>query len=358
MFLMRTRTAWSDYFTGSPTNYKTQTYDSKLTSSNTNVHVSNCLFRSISSSGDGGALCCTSVTLLLVESSSFFSCKTSGSWGGAIYFSNSNSGAQSVLYGLCGYDCNPNLHCQFAYVRVNSVASNKNYVNYSSVSRCVNQNSGTYHTLRQHSGKISCLSINLSMNKCSYRSGTYSDPTLDSSYATCSFSFCTLADNIATVYNCIDFASGGAKYEMKSCNILRNTQGTLDSEGTIRTTGNAMIEDSCILENRATNIFYVTSSSYAFTLSKCTVDSTSNNGYLTIQNTISKSFIHALNHMSTQNCHSQYDSVGNLPLIISLSEKQINCYTCRNFFYQPQLTLASTFIFILNFIHPGSSNYP
>ena len=71
-FLMHKRTAWSDYFTGSATTYNSETYGTRRTLSGTGVHVLNCLFRSITSStSDGGAIYCTSVTYFLVESSSF-----------------------------------------------------------------------------------------------------------------------------------------------------------------------------------------------------------------------------------------------------------------------------------------------
>jgi hypothetical protein len=153
----------------------------------------------------------------------------------------------------------------------------------------------------------------------------------------------------------------GAKYEIKSCNILRNTQGELGSEGTIYSSGNTMIEDFCILENKAINIFYQTSSSYTITLSRCTVDSTSNNRNLIIQNTVTKSFILALNHMSNQNCHSEYDSVGTLTPILQIpysSKKQIHLCTCGKFIYLfPQGNFLSLIgLFIFNSIYPSASN--
>jgi uncharacterized protein YgiB involved in biofilm formation len=86
-----------------------------------------------------------------------------------------------------------------------------------------------------------------------------------------------------------------------------------------------MFKNSCILENNANTIFYQ-ASSYTITVSNCTVDRTSNNGCLTIQNTATKSFIFALNHMSTQNCHSEYDSAVTPTLFIqspSSSKKRI-----------------------------------
>jgi predicted outer membrane repeat protein len=143
-FFLHSRNAWNDYFTGTNSpNLNSQTFTLRETPSGTNVYIFNCLFINITSSSQGGALYCTSVTYFLVESTSFFSCKTSSN-GGAIYFSN--SGGQCVLHAVCGYDCcttNSYSH-QFGYTYVNSAASSKNYVNYSSITRCINENSGGY----------------------------------------------------------------------------------------------------------------------------------------------------------------------------------------------------------------------
>jgi hypothetical protein len=331
---MHIRTAWDDYFP--VTNILvSQTYNSRQTPSGGNVYVSSCLFISITSTGNGGALSCTSVSYFLVESSSFFSCKTSGGYGGAINFYNTNSG-QSVLDEVCCNDCystytnDPRHQCVYAGVK--NTASNKNYANYSSISRCVNKNSNTWLTFDFDYGKICFTSFNLSLNRCSGKT-FYCGPVLDSNYVTCSILYSTFADNIATDCTCIMLVVTGAKYEIKNCNILRNIQGSLDSEGTIYAYGNLMIEDSCILENEATYVFRQYSS-YTITLSNCTVDSTSNNGYLTTQNTITKSFIHALNHISTQNCHSEYDSVGTLTPIMQPSKKQVHYCTCGKLFNQ------------------------
>jgi hypothetical protein len=331
---MHFRTSWGDYFPVVNI-LDEQTYNSSQTPSGESVYVSKCLFISITSTDHGGALSCTSATYFFVESSSFFSCTTSGGYGGAIYFRNTNSG-QNVLHEVCCYDCcstytsSPYFQC--AFISVKNTASNKNYANYTSISRCVNKNSNSLYTFDFDWGKICFTSFNLSLNRCSGKT-FYCAPVLDSNYVTCTILYSTFADNIATDCTCIILKIAGAKYEIKSCNILRNTQGSLDSEGTIYAYGNVMIEDSCILENEATYVFRQYSS-YTITLSNCTVDSTSNNGYLTTQNTITKSFIHALNHMSTQNCHSEYDSVGTLTPIIQHSKKQIHCCTCGKLFYQ------------------------
>jgi hypothetical protein len=357
-FLMLIRTAWDDYFTVSNPNH----YTSRQTLSGAKVYVSNSIFVSITSTSNGGALYCASVTYLLVESTSFFSCKTSDCNGGAIYFIN--SGGQCALYGLCGNDCYSTYSSsystgQFSRIDVSNTASSKNYVNYSSIARSVNENSGSLNTLCNLYGKICCPSVNISLNKCNGRSGIYCEPYCDSNSVTCSISHSTFADNNAKFETCLFLMKIGANFEIKSCNIIRNTQSRSSSEGTIATWGNLIINDSCILENNAFYNFFQ-GSSYTITVSNCTVDSTSNNGYLITQNTVTKSFIHALNHISTQNCHSEYDSVGNLTPIIQSSKQLIHCCTCGLFFNLPQSNEAISLISLLvfNFIHPYASNNP
>jgi hypothetical protein len=274
LVLLYIKTAWNDHFPGtSPlTTLYLQEYSQKQTPSVANVYVSNCLFRSITSTSDGGALfLSTSVSFLVVESSSFFTCKSSSNRGGAILFINTNSG-QCVFYAVCGYDCSaPNYNSMFSRVDLYNAASSKNYVNYSSISRCVDLGSSSWHTLFHQYGKICFPSINVSMNKC-YSQLVCCNPLSDSNSIICSYS--SFADNYVTSYTSIYLSRVSANCEIKSCNIIRNTQGTLGSEGTIYTRGNTFIDDSCILENNANYIFYVSSSSYTITLTNCTVDKT------------------------------------------------------------------------------------
>jgi hypothetical protein len=354
MLLLYVKTVWNDYFPGtSPTNLPSQTYTSRQTPSNTYVYVSNSLFRSITSTGAGGALyCSTSVTYLLVESTSFFSCKTSGGLAGAIYFENQNNG-QCVLYELCGYDCctTDSYNVDFVRTYVNNGVSSKNYVNYSSFSRCINAN--TLHALHLHNGKICYPSVNSSMNK-NYGRSIACYPFCDSNSVTCSLSYSSFTDNVVTTYTCIYLWRTGAKYEIKNCNVLRNTQGALDTQGTIYTEGYLTINYSCILGNKANRNFHQ-GSSYTITLSNCTVDSTSNNGYLTIKNTITKSFIIALNHMSNLICYAEYDVIGTLTPIIPppSPKKRIRLCTCGDCLHlsQQRIFFSLLSVFLFNFIH-------
>jgi hypothetical protein len=357
---------WNEYFTVSPTTTLSGgEYGSQRSYTSGSVYVSNCLFNRITSGSYGGALSCSSsMTYLLVESSSFLTCRTTAQYGGALFFDNTGSG-QCVLHEICGFDCcstytSGNPYYQFAYIFVNNAASSKNYINYSSIVRCVNVNSNSHYTIRLQYGKVCCPSVNISMNECQYYSGIYSNPRQDPNSFTGLFSYCSITDNVANGHTCIRSWWGNINIEFKSCNILRNTQGTLSSGGTIYTHDNINILDSCILENKATYIFNQASSSYTITLSNCTVDSTSYNQKLVIQSTATKSFIHALNHMSTLNCNSEYDSVGTLTAIIqspSPSKKPIICFTYGKILCQPRVFdfVSFSIIFIFNFIHPSPS---
>jgi predicted outer membrane repeat protein len=348
------RTAWSDYFPGtSPTTpLNPKKYNERQTVSNANVYVSNCLFSECTSTSNGGALYCSSVTYLLVETTSFFSCKTSSECGAICYSNSGNS--ECVLNKVCGNDCctTGNSYFLFASITVKSSSSSKNYVNYSSLVRCVGENPSLGITIYLYYGKVCCPSVNISMNKCLERPGFSCHPTAESNSITLSLSYSTFADNNATKYTCLYSNNENAKNEMKCCNILRNTQVELASNGVICLRGNTLIEDSCILNNKADCIFYTSSSSIT-TLSRCTIDKTTiGAGSLTIQSTVTKSFILTLNHMSTQNCNAEYDSAGTpTPIII------IHYYSCKNYFNQPRLRefISLICVFMFNFIHPRPS---
>ena len=118
-----------------------------------------------------------------------------------------------------------------------------------------------------------------------------------------------------------------------------------------------MIYDSCILGNIADRIFYEASSSYYITLSNCTVDKTTYYQNLKTPKTVTKSFILALNHISTQYCHAEYDEFGTLTPIKQTYSMQIHCYTRERFFIQHRLgdmVLLTSILF--SFIHLNHSS--
>jgi hypothetical protein len=257
--------------------------------------------------------------------------------------------ANVFFYQVCGYDCCCGSRGMFSYITVSNTASSKSYINYSSIARCVTNSTSICDSSAHRNGKVCYPSVNTSLNQCYRMIGITCWPTKDSSSVTCSLTYSTFANNHATGYNCLMLHTYGANYEIKSCNIIRNTQVSLNEQATIFTSGIVRIMDSCILENNAKYAFYQESSSFTITLSSCTVDKTTGIGSVVTQNTVTKSFILALNHMSTRNCHSEYDSVGYLTHNIQTppsSKKQLRCYTQEKCFNQlpPQ-----TFIFFVSF---------
>jgi len=347
--MLRTKFAWADYFTGNPEITLNGLPYLRQTPSAASVYVSNCLFSGCTiSSGNGGALSCsTSTTYLLVESSSFFTCKTDSGKGGAICFINTNYG-QSVLYGICCFDCCSSSYGPFAYTALKQAASTKNYANYTSITRCGAYSASANEVLSLEYGVIYCPSVNISMNDCNCYSGFFCTPYADASSVTCLLSYSSAVDNRATRYNFVWLNNGGVKYEIKCCNFLRNTQ-TSSSYGIFFTRGNTAINDCCILENKAT---------YIFTLSNCTLDSTSHYNSFTMKNTVTKSFILGLDYLSTRNCHAEYDSAGTLTAIpyVSRTTTKSFCYynTCKNQARISEL-LSLVWVFIVSFIHPDPS---
>ena len=145
--------------------------------------------------------------------------KTSSGNGGAIYFKNIESG-ECVFYKVCGYDCistytSTVVYYQFAFVYVNDVALSKNYVNYSSISRCVNERTNSLHMLEFGKGEICCPSINISMNKCQRFSGITCYPFTDSNSFTYSSSYSTFVDNNTPGDVCFYFGKEGTRQQMK-----------------------------------------------------------------------------------------------------------------------------------------------
>jgi hypothetical protein len=177
------------------------------------------------------------------------------------------------------------------------------------------------------------------------------NPLVDPNTVTGSLTYSTITDNNATVDQIVVFWNQGSQNEMKSCNVLRNTQVYAGSRAIIFTWGYLVIEDSCILENRANLYFYESSKYCTITVSNCTVDNFASYGNITTKNLFTKSFIHALDHMSTRHCYTGFDSVGNLTPISHIS-KQKHCYTGDRSFYHIK---QANFVFIFNFIHSCDS---
>jgi len=321
----------SDY---SPQEYTGTEYTERIdVSGNESVYVHECVFRDITNNAYGGALYCSDIVQrLLIEQSSFISCITSENYGGGIY----SRSEQCVLSRICAFNCcstynNGISRGQFAYINSNI----KNNVNDSSITHTLKRGTYPWYALCLDYGNILCTSVNLTNNEC------YRYPAL-LCYRTSSISYSSIVNNTANPgYGCIVLSYNS--HCIDTCNILNNYQGSNDYEGTIYSSGNLFIKDSCILGNNR-RVFYAYSSG-KITISNCTIDDdifTNNRFYgtVTVNKTIERTFINALSHIATQRCDSYFDSYGTLTvnpcLLCKCSHTLMSCncnYNFRDFYY-------------------------
>ena len=129
------------------------------------VYVHDCVFRSCTSSSNGGALYCVSsnnVIKLLVSRTSFTSCRTSSTQGGAIYFDSTTSG-ECILNKICGFDCSSTYSRyssgQFVFIYPKNDVAFKNHVNDSSFTRSSKLGAFPRYALCLYYGNILCPSV-------------------------------------------------------------------------------------------------------------------------------------------------------------------------------------------------------
>jgi hypothetical protein len=328
-------------------------YNGQSISTNSpNVYVHDCVFRSCTNTGNGGALYCSgSVIKLLVEQSSFISCRTSSSNGGGIFFQNTNNG-ECVLCRVCGFDClttTSGSRGQFA--RINTKI--KNNVNDSSFTHSYNTNSSTQNTLRLECDNILCPYVNITNNECYWDTAIEFFPKVITGTVTCCISYSSIVNNTARSYGIIVHQNSGSQV-IDTCNILKNNQGGT-SDGIIYTNANLHIKDCCILGNgEGKVVFCQHSSSCIITISNCTIDddikSGRTYGSVTINKTIQFAFIHALSHIATQSCDSYFDSYGTLtakPIVPSKKSLCLMSCICKHPMNYPFRSIEFLFLFLI-----------
>jgi hypothetical protein len=299
-----------------PTNYIRNEYSgTRLTPNANNVYVYDCFFHDISYSSNDGAICCDSnVYKLLVEQSSFFSCKISSGRGGGIYFKNSGN-YECVMSKICAFGCSCSNHGQFAYINLGSNVNYKNHFNDSTIAHSLNDGKSPWDSIYYYSDTIFIPSDNFTNNECYTNPAFCCHTSRSSTLELCIVSYCSIVNNTANGgYSCIRFYSSGSTHRIDTCNIISNKQ-TATTHGTIKAFSNILIEDSCILGNNEENsVFYTYSSSYTITVSNCTVDNNrfTGAGSVIFTKTAKSSFIHALSHIVTRSCDSNFDSYGTL----------------------------------------------
>jgi predicted outer membrane repeat protein len=331
---------WSDFYSGQPTQtYGSRTSQLRITSSG-NVYVSNALFNKITTSGYGGAIYCSSVTILfLSESCSFINITASGQ-GGAIYLYITG---ESILSKVCGYGCSTSgSDCHFDYIEVTNNATKRNFLSYVSVCHLIHTGSVGIN-VNSKRGNIKYSSLNSSQNEC----GRF--PGFSSEYQggddCCIIEYCSVTNCTSKFYGCIKLFTTYSK-KVRFCNILYNRHLDISSSnGVIHSDGVVTIENSCILGNIAN---YQASGVSGSTISNCTIDFNSSvvSG-VSITNTPKESFVVKISCFSTALCEAFYDSYKG---ITDAPIKIIIIMTCKCNSYLWDANFIANLIVLISFL--------
>ena len=306
----------------------------ELGSADLNVSVHDCLFRQCSSNGNGGALYYSSnycALKLLVEDSTFISCTTTSTSGGAIYISHVSNSGNSFLNKICFFNCSASLTSrsdgQCFYINTNGDIYSNNFVSDVSICNSINTNSNSRHAFNIQNGNILLTRNNITKNECFDCSACFSSTTLYSA----SFIYSSFVNNTASGYGCMQLDT---PHEIKACNFLGNEQNSKNSPSLLYANGNVYISRSCILENnKDKTLFCVGNAECVITLENCTIDrdyeSTSwYNQNIVIRDTNTRAFINGLVHLNRDKCKSSFDSVGTLTVDLGERSKGVGlCVT-------------------------------
>jgi hypothetical protein len=321
------------YGTGlNPTNYIRNEYKgTQLTPNTNNVYVFDCFFHDFSSSSNGASILCgSSVYKLLIEQSSFISCMTSAYGGGGVYFDYTGN-YECVMSKICAFGCSSATHGTFAFISLYNSANHKNHFNDSTITHSLKNGKSQQDSIYLRADTILFPSNNFTNNEC-YSNPAFCCHSLRSSTSeTCWITYCSVVNNTANGGSqCIRLYSSSSTHLIDTCNIINNKQ-TSSSSGTIYTSTNILIKNSCILgNNEGKTVFYT--SSYKITVSNCTVDNNRYSGSVIFTKTAERSFIHALSHIATRICDSNIDSYGTLtakPNIPSRSSRCLMSCICK-----------------------------
>ena len=242
----------------------------------------------------GGGILATSQTNMLIEETSFSSCKATSSDGGGLYFETTGS---CVLYRVCSFACTAPSNGPFCSIKLQNSLSYNNTMKDSSVanSNCARR------TIWLKYGMILASSINSSKNIADYYPNLVY-PSSSCDFADCLISFSCFSNNEVRVHVCVLYDSGG-KGEMRSCNVINNTQGQKSECGVVYTNSPLNIYNSCVIGNDADRAFYC-SGSYKINLYNTTFDKTSNYNAV-VQSSAATTFINNLLFIKTGECDAE-----------------------------------------------------
>ena len=309
--------------------------------SKNDVWVSNSLFHDCTSTKNGGAISCsTSIQRIFIEETTFTTCKTTNSYGGGIYFSNTGYG-QCAIFRTCSFNCSltsSNISFgQYAYIYTKNDATYKNEVNETTITGSKKkENTKPYRALSLDYSNIICSSVNITNNECYIFAALSCTPSKNASFCTCCIMYTSIVNNSANGgFGCIVLALTGTRQSIITSNIINNKQDDKTSNAIISTYANLSIKESCIIGNEGDKVFYEQSRSSQITITNCTLDSYIINqvrydGALTIVSSKEYSFINAFSHIVTEKCESMRIIFRKIPEKDAKSTKKgKTCYNKR-----------------------------
>jgi len=220
-----------------------------------NIDISNCYFIRYSTftAGKGGIIYVSASSYSMnINYSMFYNCACS-SWGGAIYFSSSNSYLRMICANSCSCGTCFSGGCNCGHFASLS-ASQMNQVEYLSVSKCSHTTSGK-ESISLYSGNQRVDNTNSSMNNAERVSGI--DISSPSSFTS---SYCTFSNNKVKYNTCIYFSSTSGTISMSYANIVHNNSPSLDifSGGVVYVSGTGSRKMMyCIFKNNQNTLFFV-----------------------------------------------------------------------------------------------------
>ena len=293
--------AWADFYSNpsSPASiFQKEKYTkSSKTAAAGSQYVFCCFFLECTATKGGGILS-TSQTNLLIEETSFSSCQATSGNGGGLFLS-ATATSNCIIYRVCSYACTATSNGPFCHTTLPKALNCNNMMNDSSVvySNCPS----SYRMICINYGKIIVSSINSSKNTGKCYVGILLYPSSSCNYSDCQIMYSYFSNNEAKDHNCVVFDSGG-KAQMKSCNIINNTQSDKSRLGILFTNSPLNIYDSCALGNNADYSFYGNGGSINL---YNTIFDKSINSYVTIKSAAPSSFINELLFIKTGECDAE-----------------------------------------------------
>jgi len=263
------------------------------------VTVVHCEFRSCTANS-GGAIFQTA-GILRVSYSSFYQCRATNGYGGALHF---DGGTESTMYSCCGFDCSANSHCgQFLRFVCQESISCINHLNMSSASVCSTSaytNTGE-STILAH-GSLTVQNFNSSFNYVTgYSSGIA--PHCNNPY---SIGYCTIISNIGL--NALRLIV--TEQYANNINIVNNTN--TNGNEIIKMSGNSIFSNCYIIRNNGV----IFNSECTAQLHNCYIYGTINNPNASLFNCITNNNnpnTQFMTHINTYHCKGATPLPSKLP---------------------------------------------